>query len=54
MVKCQTCGYECTLIDFVTLSNVCEHLYLDSLAKKQTVTEETTKFSLDHQVCLQE
>ena len=48
MVKCETCAHECTVIDFVTLSNVCEHLYLDSLAKKQDTTEEAIE------VCFQE
>ena len=35
MMRCETCSHECTVVDFLTLRNVCEHLYLDSLAKKQ-------------------
>ncbi len=34
MMRCETCSHECTIVDFVTFRNVCEHLYLDSLAKK--------------------
>jgi len=34
MMKCETCSHEYTVIDFVTLRNLCEHLYLDSLAQK--------------------
>ncbi len=34
MMRCETCSHECTVVDFLTLRNVCEHLYLDSLAKK--------------------
>ena len=35
MMRCDTCSHECTVVDFMTLRNVCEHLYLDSLAQKQ-------------------
>ncbi len=34
MMRCETCAHECTVVDFVTLRNVCDHLYLDSLAKR--------------------
>ena len=37
MMRCDTCSHECTVVDFMTLRNVCEHLYLDSLAKKQAL-----------------
>ena len=35
MMKCKTCCQEYTAFDFVTLRNLCEHVYLDSLAQKQ-------------------
>ncbi|MCB9776002.1 MAG: hypothetical protein H6750_16975 [Nitrospiraceae bacterium] len=35
MMKCETCCHEYTQFDFVTLRNLCEHVYLDSLAQKQ-------------------
>lgn len=35
MMRCETCSHECTVVDFVTLRNVCEHFYLDSLVQKQ-------------------
>ena len=31
---CGECGHECTRSDFFALRNLCEHLYLDALAKK--------------------
>ena len=34
MMMCQNCSHECTVVDFVTLRNLCEHLYLDALAQK--------------------
>jgi len=34
MMRCETCSHECTVVDFVTLRNLCEHLSLDSLARK--------------------
>jgi len=34
MLRCEYCSHECTVVDFVTLRNVCEHFYLDSLAQK--------------------
>ena len=34
MMRCETCSHECTVLDFVTLRNLCEHLSLDSLASK--------------------
>ena len=34
MMRCETCSHECTVVDFGTLRNLCEHLYLDALAKK--------------------
>ncbi len=34
MIRCETCLHECTMLDFVTLRNLCEHLYLDSLAER--------------------
>ena len=36
MMRCETCFHEFTAFDFVTLRNLCEHVYLDSLAQKQT------------------
>ena len=42
MMRCETCSHECTVMDFVTLRNVCEHLYLDSLAKKRYAFLDTT------------
>jgi len=33
-MRCKICLQECTVVDFVTLRNLCEHLYLDSPAKK--------------------
>lgn len=38
MMKCETCCQEYTQFDFVTLRNLCEHVYLDSLAQKQNLT----------------
>jgi len=35
MIRCETCSHECSMVDFVHLRNVCEHLYLDSLAKSR-------------------
>jgi len=35
MMRCETCFHEFTAFDFVTLRNLCEHVYLDSLAQKQ-------------------
>jgi hypothetical protein len=34
MMRCENCSHECTVVDFGTLRNLCEHLYLDALAKK--------------------
>jgi hypothetical protein len=34
MMRCETCSQEYTAFDFVSLRNLCEHLYLDSLAQK--------------------
>jgi hypothetical protein len=33
-MRCETCSQEYTAFDFVSLRNLCEHLYLDSLAQK--------------------
>lgn len=35
MMRCETCSQEYTAFDFVSLRNLCEHLYLDSLAQKR-------------------
>jgi hypothetical protein len=35
MMRCGTCSQEYTTFDFVTLRNLCEHIYLDSLAQKR-------------------
>lgn len=35
MMRCLTCFQDFTVADFVSLRNLCEHVYLDSLAKKQ-------------------
>ncbi len=34
-MKCENCAHECSIVDFSTLRNLCEHLYLDALAKKR-------------------
>ena len=34
MMRCENCSHECTVLDFVTLRNLCEHLSLDSLARR--------------------
>ncbi len=34
MMRCENCSHECTVVDFGTLRNLCEHLYLDALAQK--------------------
>ena len=41
-MRCETCLHECTVVDFVTRRNLCEHLYLDSLAAKQSLTRNST------------
>ena len=33
-MRCENCSHECTIVDFVSLRNLCEHLYLDALATK--------------------
>ena len=38
MMRCGTCGQEFTAVDFVTLRNLCEHVYLDSLANKRNAS----------------
>lgn len=35
MMRCENCYQEYTAIDFVALRNLCEHVYLDSLAQKR-------------------
>jgi hypothetical protein len=35
MMRCGTCYQEFTAVDFVSLRNLCEHVYLDSLAQKR-------------------
>lgn len=35
MMRCEMCSHEFTAFDFVSLRNLCEHVYLDSLAQKQ-------------------
>ena len=35
MMRCKMCFHEFTAFDFVTLRNLCEHVYLDSLVQKQ-------------------
>jgi hypothetical protein len=34
MKRCVNCCQEYTAVDFVALRNLCEHVYLDSLAQK--------------------
>jgi len=34
MMRCETCCQEYTVFDFAALRNLCEHVYLDSLAQK--------------------
>ena len=33
-MKCITCNHESSAYDFVTLRNLCEHLYLDAIVRK--------------------
>ncbi len=33
---CEECRHQCTSRDFLTLRNLCDHLYLDALALKHT------------------
>jgi hypothetical protein len=33
-MRCENCYHECTIVDFATFRNLCEHLYLDALATK--------------------
>lgn len=35
MMRCEMCSHEFTAFDFISLRNLCEHVYLDSLAQKQ-------------------
>ena len=35
MMRCETCCQEYTAVDFVALRNLCEHVYMDSLAQKR-------------------
>lgn len=46
MLRCEYCSHECTVVDFVTLRNVCEHLYLDSVAKKAQPFKPTPTVSI--------
>ncbi len=34
-MRCDNCSHECTVFDFLTRRNLCDHLYLDALAQKQ-------------------
>jgi len=47
MMKCENCFHECTVVDFVTLRNLCEHLYLDSLAQKTNPCLASGTFPID-------
>ena len=47
MMRCKTCYHEYTAFDFVTLRNLCEHLYLDSLAQKQNPSLPSSAKSFD-------
>jgi len=33
-MRCEICSHECSVVDSLALRNLCEHLYLDALAKK--------------------
>ena len=35
MLTCQECGYQTTPFEWECNKNLCEHLYLDALARKQ-------------------
>ncbi len=55
MMRCETCFHECTGFEFVTLNNLCEHLYLDSLAQKgeayfSLLTHQSTPQSVPQEV----
>jgi len=59
MMRCKTCYHEYTAFDFVTLRNLCEHLYLDSLAQKQNPSLSSSAksfhgFTISHPVGLGE
>ena len=41
-MRCEICSHESTIGDFLTLRNLCEHLHLDSLAKKRNPAWTTT------------
>lgn len=40
---CEECQHSCTGSDFLTLRNLCDHLYLDALAKRESSLEEEKK-----------
>ncbi len=51
MLSCKECGHDCTEKDFERRINLCDHLYLDSLAKqteakKRQVDEASRQFSV--------
>ena len=48
-MRCETCLHECTVVDFVTRRNLCEHLYLDSLAAKQNPSGNSTQVHLENE-----
>jgi hypothetical protein len=47
MMRCENCSHECTVVDFGTLRNLCEHLYLDALAKKPNPFRVSNDFPLN-------
>lgn len=46
MMRCAICSHEYTAFDFVTLRNLCEHVYLDSLAQKHDASSSDSNSQL--------
>jgi CCR4-NOT transcriptional regulation complex NOT5 subunit len=44
---CEECAHECTRSDFIVLRNLCDHLYLDSLAQKSSPSHAPVRGSLE-------
>ncbi|MGD9852332.1 MAG: hypothetical protein AB7T38_13805 [Nitrospirales bacterium] len=42
-MRCEICFHESTLYDLVSLRNLCEHLYLDALVRKNDLTHQLLK-----------
>lgn len=43
VMRCEICFHESTLYDFVSLRNLCEHLYLDALVRKKDLTHQLSR-----------